>query len=94
MRAIAGSPSVSARLQLLCLAGHAAATSSEEWEARVESAEAATQEAEAGMNDLLICLGQEERKVEALSEQLRARGVDVEALLEALPDQDTEDDLT
>ena len=76
----------------MCNAGGAvAATSSEDWELRAQAAEAAAQEAEASLNDLLMCLGQEERKVGALSEQLRSHGIDVEALLEALPQQDVED---
>lgn len=43
--------------------------------------EEAEQEAEEGMNDLLVCLGQEEAKVEALRNKLEAMGVDVEAVL-------------
>ena len=79
----------------MCNAGGAVAnSSSEDWESRAHAAEAAAQEAEASLNDLLLCLGQEERKVEALSEELRSHGIDVEALLEALPQQDVEEDFT
>lgn len=43
------------------------------------------------MTDLLVCLGHEERKVQALSEALAALGGDVEAVLEAVqPEEEGE----
>lgn len=36
------------------------------------------------LTDLLVCLGQEEQKVSALSEKLAGHGVDVNALLESI----------
>ncbi len=59
-----------------------------------EAVEAAKREAEAeaddSMTDLLVCLGQEERKVQLLSEQLAARGVDVEAILASIAEEEAE----
>ena len=72
----------------------AATSSSEDWKARAEAAEVASQEAESSLNDLFICLGQEERKVEALSERLQALGVDAQEILAGLPPQEAELDFT
>ena len=36
------------------------------------------------MNDLLVCLGQEERKVEALSVKIGELGVDARPIVEAI----------
>lgn len=59
-----------------------------------EAVEAARRDAEAeaddSMTDLLVCLGQEERKVQLLSEQLAARGVDVEAILASIVEEEAE----
>lgn len=49
--------------------------------ARAEGAAEAEAAGEAEMNDLLVCLGQEESKVEVLREKLEGMGVDVEELL-------------
>lgn len=46
-----------------------------------EAAAKATAEAEDGINDLLVCLGQEERKVELLSARLAELGVDAAAIV-------------
>ncbi|KAJ6815043.1 golgin candidate 6-like [Iris pallida] len=51
-------------------------------EARVE----AQKESEAELNDLLVCLGQEQSKVERLSSRLVELGEDVDALLEGIGD--------
>ncbi|KAG2502027.1 hypothetical protein HYH03_000521 [Edaphochlamys debaryana] len=65
---------------------------------RVEEAVAAAKaeaaaEADEGMTDLLVCLGQEEKKVQVLGEALAAQGVDVEALLATIaPDDEEEED--
>lgn len=45
-------------------------------------------ESEDSISDLLVCLGQEERKVEVLRERLEGLGVDVDALLENIADPD------
>eukprot|EP00884_Botryococcus_braunii_P007321 jgi/Botrbrau1/16590/Bobra.0068s0020.1 len=50
------------------------------------------EDADDGMNDLLICLGQEERKVEILSNRLRELGVDVDALLAELVEVEEEEE--
>ncbi|KAG2445332.1 hypothetical protein HYH02_008798 [Chlamydomonas schloesseri] len=60
---------------------------------RVEEAAAAARaaaeaEADEGMTDLLVCLGQEERKVQVLSEALAAQGVDVDAILATLAEEE------
>ena len=61
-------------------------------EALVEAARAAAAaEADEAMGDLLVCLGQEEAKVAALSERLAALGEDVDALLAGVV-VDEEDD--
>ena len=55
-------------------------------QAREEGREAGAKEAEGEMNDLLVCLGQEEAKVEKLREALEALGEDVDKLLEGIAD--------
>lgn len=52
-------------------------------------AEAAQEEA---MGDLLVCLGQEEAKVEALSTKLKELGVNVEAELARVVSMQEDDD--
>lgn len=61
---------------------------------KAEAKEEAQKDSEAELNDLLVCLGQEQSKVERLSSRLAELGEDVDALLEgvggddALPDDD------
>lgn len=58
----------------------------------------AREESEAELNDLLVCLGQEQSKVEKLSSRLKELGEDVDQLLEGigddggLPEDDEEDE--
>lgn len=60
--------------------------SEEEVVRRVQEGVAEAQaEADEGVSDLLVCLGQEERKVEVLSGKLQQMGIDVDALLDSLP---------
>ncbi|KAL5205175.1 hypothetical protein ABZP36_033384 [Zizania latifolia] len=65
---------------------------------KAEAREEAEKESEAELNDLLVCLGQEQSKVEKLSAKLAELGEDVETLLQgigddtALPDDDDDDD--
>lgn len=65
---------------------------------KAESREAAQKETEAELNDLLVCLGQEQSKVEKLSARLLELGEDVDNLLEgvgddmALPEDDDDDE--
>jgi hypothetical protein len=76
-------------------AGHQAATveAAEHAEAaRNEGAAEAEAAGEAEMNDLLVCLGQEESKVEVLREKLEAMGVDVELLLATVGVEDDEEE--
>jgi len=54
--------------------------------ARAEARKEAQKESEVELNDLLVCLGQEETKVERLSGRLRELGEDVDALLEGIGD--------
>ncbi|KAK9102496.1 hypothetical protein Sjap_019750 [Stephania japonica] len=51
-----------------------------------EAREEAQKESEAELNDLLVCLGQEQSKVEKLSAKLEELGEDVDALLEGIGD--------
>lgn len=52
---------------------------------QIEEAVARAQaESDESISDLLICLGQEERKVEVLRDRLTLLGVDVDGLLEDL----------
>ncbi|XP_078428419.1 golgin Putative 6 [Wolffia australiana] len=61
---------------------------------RAQAREEAEKESEVELNDLLVCLGQEQSKVEKLSARLAELGEDVDSLLEgigddaALPDED------
>lgn len=63
-----------------------------------EAREEAQKESEAELNDLLVCLGQEQSKVERLSARLLELGEDVDKLLDgigdenALPGDDDDDD--
>ena len=47
----------------------------------------AQKESEDELNDLLVCLGQEESKVEKLTAKLVELGVDVDKLLEDIGDE-------
>ena len=63
----------------------AAGFSQQEMENRVAEAVAQAQtESDESISDLLVCLGQEERKVEILRERLQQAGVDVDTLLESI----------
>uniref|UniRef100_A0A2P2MPU8 Vesicle tethering family protein n=2 Tax=Rhizophora mucronata TaxID=61149 RepID=A0A2P2MPU8_RHIMU len=53
---------------------------------RAEAREEAQKESEAELNDLLVCLGQEQSKVEKLSARLLELGEDVDKLLEGIGD--------
>jgi predicted RNase H-like nuclease (RuvC/YqgF family) len=44
------------------------------------------------MDDLLVCLGQEEQKVEVLSKKLGELGIDAEALVEHIVEEDSGED--
>ena len=64
---------------------------------KAEAREEAQKESEAELNDLLVCLGQEQSKVEKLSARLLELGVDVDTLLEGIGDdmglhEDSEED--
>ncbi|KAM0024264.1 putative uso1/p115-like vesicle tethering protein [Helianthus debilis subsp. tardiflorus] len=63
---------------------------------KAEAREEAQKESEAELGDLLVCLGQEQSKVEKLSARLMELGEDVDALLEGIGDDtgalDDEDD--
>ncbi|XP_077226549.1 golgin Putative 6 [Tasmannia lanceolata] len=65
---------------------------------RIEAREEAQKESEAELNDLLVCLGQEQSKVEKLSARLVELGEDVDSLLQGigddagLPEADDEED--
>ncbi|KAL8106915.1 golgin candidate 6 [Apium graveolens] len=65
---------------------------------KAEAREESQKESEAELNDLLVCLGQEQSKVEKLSARLTELGEDVEQLLEGigedveLPDDDESDE--
>ncbi|XP_044503865.1 golgin candidate 6-like isoform X1 [Mangifera indica] len=54
---------------------------------KAEAREEAQKESEAELNDLLVCLGQEQSKVEKLSARLLELGEDVEKLLEGIGDE-------
>ena len=54
--------------------------------------EEAEAEADESMNDLLVCLGQEEKKTEILREKLEELGQDVDVMLEGLDDQEEEEE--
>ncbi|CAL5407872.1 unnamed protein product [Camellia sinensis] len=53
---------------------------------KAEAKEEAQKESEAELNDLLVCLGQEQSKVEKLSVRLLELGEDVDNLLEGIGD--------
>ncbi|XP_058109651.1 golgin candidate 6 [Magnolia sinica] len=53
---------------------------------RAEAREEAQKDSEAELNDLLVCLGQEQSKVEKLSARLVELGEDVDSLLEGIGD--------
>lgn len=53
---------------------------------RAEAREEAQKESEAELNDLLVCLGQEQSRVEKLSARLMELGEDVDKLLEGVGD--------
>ncbi|KAK8485578.1 hypothetical protein V6N11_057162 [Hibiscus sabdariffa] len=53
---------------------------------KAEAREEAQKESEAELNDLLVCLGQEQSKVEKLSARLYELGEDVDKLLEGIGD--------
>lgn len=53
---------------------------------KAEAKEEAQKESEAELNDLLVCLGQEQSKVERLSARLLELGEDVDKLLEGIGD--------
>lgn len=65
---------------------------------KAEAREEAQKESETELNDLLVCLGQEQSRVERLSARLLELGEDVDKLLEGigddmgLPEGDDEDD--
>ena len=62
-------------------------------EAAVAAArEEAMAEADESMNDLLVCLGQEEKKTEVLAAKLRELGHDVEDLLADIESEEDEDE--
>ncbi|XP_044465878.1 golgin candidate 6 isoform X2 [Mangifera indica] len=54
---------------------------------KAEAREEAQKESEAELNDLLVCLGQEQSKVEKLSARLLELGEDVDKLLEGIGDE-------
>lgn len=54
---------------------------------KAEAKEEAQQESEGELNDLLVCLGQEQSKVERLSARLMELGEDVDKLLEGIGDE-------
>ncbi|PWA87641.1 Armadillo-like helical [Artemisia annua] len=58
---------------------------------KAEAKEEAQKESEAELGDLLVCLGQEQSKVEKLSERLLELGEDVDALLEGIGAAEEED---
>lgn len=53
---------------------------------KAEAREEAQKESEAELNDLLVCLGQEQSRVEKLSARLVELGEDVDTLLEGIGD--------
>lgn len=64
---------------------------------KAEAREEAQKESEGELNDLLVCLGQEQSKVDRLSARLLELGEDVDKLLEGigdegLPEDDGEED--
>ncbi|RLN30477.1 golgin candidate 6 [Panicum miliaceum] len=65
---------------------------------KAQAKEEAEKDSEAELNDLLVCLGQEQSKVEKLSARLAELGEDVDTLLQgigddtAIPDDDDDDE--
>lgn len=57
---------------------------------KAEAREEAQRESEAELNDLFVCLGQEQSKVERLIARLTELGEDVEKLLEGIGEEETE----
>lgn len=53
---------------------------------KAEAREEAQKESETELNDLLVCLGQEQSKVERLSSRLEELGEEVDKLLEGIGD--------
>ncbi|KAI3840527.1 hypothetical protein MKW92_023904 [Papaver armeniacum] len=58
---------------------------------KTEAKEEAQKESDAELSDLLVCLGQEQTKVEKLSTRLAELGEDVDSLLEGIGDEIPED---
>ncbi|KAK4771792.1 hypothetical protein SAY86_013567 [Trapa natans] len=58
---------------------------------KAEAREEAQKESEAELNDLLVCLGQEQSKVERMSLRLLELGEDVDKLLEGIGEEDNAD---
>ncbi|KAI3913646.1 hypothetical protein MKX01_035842 [Papaver californicum] len=58
---------------------------------KAEAKEEAQKESDAELSDLLVCLGQEQSKVEKLSTRLAELGEDVDSLLEGIGDEIPED---
>ncbi|KAK4765354.1 hypothetical protein SAY86_026444 [Trapa natans] len=58
---------------------------------KAEAREEAHKESEAELNDLLVCLGQEQSKVERLSSRLLELGEDMVKLLEGIGEEDEAD---
>lgn len=56
---------------------------------KAEAREEAQKESEGELGDLLVCLGQEQSKVEKLSARLMELGEDVDVLLEGIGEDDT-----
>jgi len=54
---------------------------------REEGRQEAQKESEVELNDLLVCLGQEQSKVDKLSSRLAELGEDIDALLEGIGDE-------
>ena len=59
--------------------------------AKEEGRNEARKESEAELNDLLVCLGQEESKVEKLRSRLEELGEDVDLLLQGIGEAEEED---
>ncbi|GIL59792.1 hypothetical protein Vafri_14513, partial [Volvox africanus] len=99
--AAAQAAAAEARTQIAALAGQAhggLGPSEADIQKRIDEAAAEARaegkaEAEEGMTDLFVCLGQEERKVEVLSRALEGLGVDAESLLASIQDEDGAEEL-
>ncbi|GIM09354.1 hypothetical protein Vretimale_13185 [Volvox reticuliferus] len=94
--AAAQASAAEARAQVTALAGHAHGGSGpceadiqrRIVEAAAEARAEGKAEAEEGMTDLFVCLGQEERKVEVLRRALEGLGVDTDSLLATIQEED------